>query len=127
MSNKKTNNKPANNKISLFGEMSMMSVAAIVCLIILVICCVAFYLYMSSSPKKHVVVDDDARIFTTEQEHELEELAQPGLALPAEALEVVVARAAAHYRAHRYRRDLRRPVLCPAPDPEVGFVESAQA
>lgn len=76
MSNKKTNNKPANNKISLFGEMSMMSVAAIVCLIILVIGCVAFYLYMSSSPKKHVVVDDDARIFTSEQEDELEELAQ---------------------------------------------------
>ena len=46
MSNKKTNNKPANNQISLFGEMSMMSVAAIVCLIILVIGCVAFYLYM---------------------------------------------------------------------------------
>ena len=76
MSNKKTNNKPANNKISLFGEMSMMSVAAIVCLIILVICCVAFYFYMSSSPKKHVVVDDDARIFTSEQEDELEELAE---------------------------------------------------
>ena len=76
MSNKKTNNKPANNKISLFGEMSMMSVAAIVCLIILVIGCVAFYLYMSSSPKKHVVVDDDARIFTSEQEDELEELAE---------------------------------------------------
>ncbi len=71
MSNKKT----ANSKVSMWGEMSMMSVAAVIGLIVLVIACVAFYLFMSSSPKKHVVVDDDANIFTSEQEHELEELA----------------------------------------------------
>ena len=41
-----------NNKISLFGEMSMMSVTASILLILLVVACVAFYIFMSSSPKK---------------------------------------------------------------------------
>lgn len=63
------------NKISLFGEMSMMSVAAVVGLIAVFIGCFAFYIFMSSSPKKHVIVDDDARIFTNAEENELERLA----------------------------------------------------
>lgn len=61
--------------ISLFGEMSMMSVTASILLVVLVTACVAFYAFMSSSPKKKVRVDDDAGIFTSGQERELEELA----------------------------------------------------
>ena len=68
--------KKNNNKISLFGEMSMMSVTASILLIILVVACVAFYVFMSSSPKKKVRVDDDAQIFTTSEERELQELAE---------------------------------------------------
>ena len=68
--------KDNNGKISLFGEMSMMSVTASVMLVLLVAACVAFYVFMSSSPKKKVRVDDDAGIFTSEQERELQELAE---------------------------------------------------
>lgn len=68
--------KKNNNKISLFGEMSMMSVTASILLILLVVACVAFYIFMSSSPKKKVRVDDDAQIFTSSEERELQELAE---------------------------------------------------
>ena len=67
--------KKKNNKVSIFGEMGMMSITAIVCMIAVVLGCVAFYLFMSSSPKKHVIVDDDAVIFTNAEENELERLA----------------------------------------------------
>ncbi|MBR5387430.1 MAG: TPM domain-containing protein [Clostridiales bacterium] len=67
--------KKKNNKVSIFGEMGMMSFTAIVCMIAVVLGCVAFYLFMSSSPKKHVIVDDEADIFTNAEENELERLA----------------------------------------------------
>lgn len=63
------------SKISLFGEMSMMSVAAVFGLFAVVVGCVAFYLFMSSSPKKHVTIDDNAGIFTNAEENELERMA----------------------------------------------------
>ena len=72
----KKETKKENNKISLFGEMSMMSVTASILLALLVVACVAFYAFMSSSPKKKVRVDDNAGIFTSAQERDLQALAE---------------------------------------------------
>ena len=63
-------------KISLFGEMSMMSFTAAAGLVVLVIACVAFYFFMSSSPKKRVIVEDDANILTRSELRDLEEMAE---------------------------------------------------
>ena len=76
MSRKKENKKPQNNKISFFGEISMMSVMGTIGLIALVIACFAFYGFMSSSPKKRVIVEDDAGIFTSREIRDLEDMAE---------------------------------------------------
>ena len=68
--------KNSNSKISLFGEMSLMSVTASIMLAVLVAACVAFYAFMSTSPKKKVRVDDNAGIFTSSQERDLQDLAE---------------------------------------------------
>ena len=68
--------KKTDNKVSFFGEMSMMSVMASIGLIALVIVCIAFYAFMSSSPSKKVCVDDDADIFTSSELRDLEDMAE---------------------------------------------------
>ena len=68
--------KTADNKISLFGEMSMMSVMGTIGLIALVIVCFAFYGFMSSSPKKRVSVVDDADVFTSRELRDLQDMAE---------------------------------------------------
>lgn len=75
MSNTKKDSK-GSNKISFFGELSMMSIMGTAGLIALVIACFAFYGFMSSSPSKKVRVDDDADIFTSREISELEDMAE---------------------------------------------------
>ena len=71
-----SNKKTGNAKISLFGELSLMSVSASIGLLVIVILSFCFYVFMSSSPDKKVIVDDEADIFTRDEIAELEDKAE---------------------------------------------------
>ncbi|MBO4578926.1 MAG: TPM domain-containing protein [Clostridiales bacterium] len=68
-----TNNtrKEKREKISIWGEVSTLSVVATAILIAIIVGCLALYIVMNIPPKKTYKVIDDANIFTQEEEKEL--------------------------------------------------------
>ena len=76
MSKKTSKKKNKGNQVSFFGELNLMSAAAVAGVFALVILCVVLYAAMSVSPKKKVIVDDGARIFSSSEEDDIETLAK---------------------------------------------------
>lgn len=74
--NTNTNNnirKEKREKISIWGEVSTLSVVAMAILAAVIIGCLALYIVMNIPPKKTYKVIDDANIFTKEEEEELKD------------------------------------------------------